>query len=342
MAAPTAAGLQKHIDEFNKGLFNDQPDLDWANYATSKKLGNLQKIVEVHAANRLTLKYDILQKFAESMSANTDLISALKTTLADFQYQGFEPARLAALLFSIHKESGGSMSEFFADIGYCVLLMLMRGPSIMLEKNMSKMSSEGTARVLALKNKYDIKARVADGSVLTVTLSRIAACYPALTCHLMASIENIERPCPAQTLFTKYGITFPPFLRCTTWLSIIPEKSEYLDLIAGIVLYSYEEARVINKITFSSKKGDAVEAKKKEYREKSPSEQMEVVLQYAHAAMLSPIVEQDKRDALVKKTFAVGLSADIFITSLGWSEKFQKHFPTNYSQLKYLVAEESN
>lgn len=165
--------------------------------AISKTAANVKSLSENFSAETFSVKWGMIQRMSMALVDSSEFLSIIGDATRDFAYKGFDPRKTVALLYYLHKMSPDSGEDlvFMRDVMECCLLMLMRGPSVVNEKSLKKMSKAGSDKVRALISKYGIVPRAADIGPSAVTLSRVAACYPEYTCHAMVFSDKIDRQC---------------------------------------------------------------------------------------------------------------------------------------------------
>jgi hypothetical protein len=157
------------------------------------------------------------------------------SSLADiYSYQGFNTANMKKALFKLARLK---KRNFKSDMVAMVTLFMTRGSSIL--KITQKMSTEGKDSVLLLKSAYGIEGGRSKGTMGkdTVTLARVAACYPTIAVKLVE--KGLSRDvCP--------GHYSPAWMHWTQFPSVIPKESKFDPLFELWQSWAIEADVVLN------------------------------------------------------------------------------------------------
>lgn len=294
------------------------PFADWY-----KKLFDLSTITNptaktIEDAVKAPLEYTAIREYAVSQLSLEDLEEYLPLIILDTTYKGFDPRLMVSILRAIHEASGEyaeNADTFYNDMVFLIILFLQRGTSVVDKSKLGTMSQECRKRVAFLKKKYCLIAKIdkADKST-AITLSRIAACFPTVVCHIMHTTE-IPRPVSAESMATIYP-GFPKFLRNSCWFSIFFDGAPYLGILKALLHYQVMEGTTIN-------------SKNAEYKAKPAEDKMEEAIKYGAAAFKSELVLVTDRRAQCTKYFASITTA----LQRQWSDRFDDIFPTATANL---------
>lgn len=322
------SGITKETVEASVAAFSiNAEDLEgvvWSSLNKPQEVVGHAAILKHILDSNLEIPYTDLFNASTMLSAVRELVVFMKEQSSVFVYEGFNPGKFFAYLWSLHTNSGDSKVQFARDMAWCCLIVLMRGPSVIKETSLMKMPKEGREICQALKKKYNIVEKVDSKGPYVVTLSRIAACLPILVIELMSTCDKIDRPVQVKALEVKYGLAgYPPAMRTNIWFSIVPADPKYKGLVSGLLVYCYAE-------------GDVINQKQKDYKAKSKDERMSQVMQYARAAMNSPIIDWEKREEIITSRFATIKFALKGATP--WTDSFNRHFSSHIDARDDMVS----
>lgn len=121
--------------------------------------------------------------------SNVDREGLLASLYELFAYDGFNPQKTASLLWS-RRGAGVERAEFENEMMTLIIIFLKRGSNV--EKIMMRSNANARALFNGLKLKYQI---VKSGKTKeTITLPRISACFPHITCKVIAVLGDAYTP----------------------------------------------------------------------------------------------------------------------------------------------------
>jgi hypothetical protein len=119
----------------------------------------------------------------------------LAASLGDlFQYQGYNPREFIKTLKAIAKSKSRTLKEFNGDMLAACVFYVTRGTRIGGDKQMGRTSEAGKLRMKELVDTYKIEWKKnigKEGTKETVTIARIAGCFPHWCAQLMAKIGRL-------------------------------------------------------------------------------------------------------------------------------------------------------
>lgn len=162
-----------------------------------------------------------------------------------FQYQGFDPIKLATALLKIKKDKNISDNDFSADVFKMVAIGMIKGS--VNEHNKSKMSDAGQASVSSLNERYGIKLGGGRGQGSSViTYPRVMATFPDIAVRMTKVIGGKEfRGGPL--LSTR----LPEFMKIQVFPSLIPKninRDVKSMLMAACLCYSIDQTVQISRM----------------------------------------------------------------------------------------------
>jgi len=183
----------------------------------------------------------------------------LKVFCSNVSYKGFKPAEMRTALAKFGKP----------DLMKAILLFIIRGSKI--TKFVKKMDEAGVISVNELKRKMAIKDSTEEITGKTVTLGRIAICFPDLLSYLLHSVvdKNIQ---------VRTTVLSPDFFALDGWkdnyvfllhsstYGLLPKDvflwDECKDFMARVI---HETSKVINPKYAEANPGDVPPAKTYDY-----------------------------------------------------------------------------
>lgn len=241
-----------------------------------------------------------------------DLEESWERMIEDTKYIGFDAVHLGGVLWMCSHLAGdgedGAANPFYNDMVFLILLFLQRGTSVIDKKKIGTMKKETTKTVAHLKKKYNILSNLKNADKSNaITLSRIAAVFPLITCHIMY-YAKVDRPVAHQSMEKLYN-SYPAHLRCSSFFSLFYPGGKQTGLVKALLHYQFLEGEVIN-------------SNNKDYKEKSKAEKMEDVIKYSNATYRTKVLSEEERKAANAKFFGK-ISAT---TMKVWGETFDRVF----------------
>lgn len=188
---------------------------------------------------------------------------------SDCQYQGFDPRAL----FRVFMKAMDTWDNK-NDIYHLIQIGLERGNNV---DNMQKTSSDAfRTKLLALKTKYNLKAK-AGNNRYALTLSRVCALFPVVSCSYMKFCKNSTVP---KAVMESISPGYPAIMMCGAFASLILAWAD--KLADAYLLFAYQFNEVINR---------------KRYAKGRPSEGAICadLIKYMDAARNSDWIPNDKR-----------------------------------------------
>lgn len=264
------------------------------------------------------ISYERIEEFSSTMLSLVDLKEFFAEILNDNAYVGFDPQTMVTILEKCYGGSSDINEDancFYAEMAFLIMLFLQRGTSVVDSKKMGTLQTEAKKRVAFLKNKYHIASKIGNSDKkMVVTLSRIAACFPLVTCAVMFT-SKVPRPVSEDTMKSRY-VDFPRHLRNSCWFSIIYPKGKNSGIVKALLHYQVLEGIVINQ-------------KNKEYKEMTLESKMEEAIKYGSAAFRSPLIKDADRKKAVSKYLRIPVE-----TQKKWEEIFDREFPGAIANVK--------
>jgi len=193
-----------------------------------------RKLIHTPKTIQLNIMTDFDTIFQELDMNIFSSLTNLDTFINEISYIGFDPIFILGLLAKCEKDP----DTFKEDIAKLITISVERGSNV--TRMQQKMGSSGVKQVKNLVIKYKIVSKVA--SKESVTLPRIALCYPWLACSYM--IRAINPVVPFQSL---PGI--PKYCFNPAFASLIPNKipnDQFLNLSYCHLLCMFRFNRIIN------------------------------------------------------------------------------------------------
>lgn len=163
-----------------------------------------------------------------------------------FQFQGFDPIKLASALLKIKNNKTITESEFFEDVFKMVAIGMIKGS--VNEHNLTKMSDEGKNSITTLNTKYGIKLGGGQGQASDViTYPRVMATFPDIAVRMSKVLGPKDFP-GGPMLSSR----LPDVLRVQVFPSTIPKDLPAplrKMLLTASLCYSIDQTIQISKMT---------------------------------------------------------------------------------------------
>lgn len=299
------------IPGFNTGIATDFESWYESTFDDSKVSG--PKIAEFSEWLKTPMSYNQLREVSAEIDGLGLTAEHWELLVKDTRYVGFDARIVATILWKISQNLGdgaeGIHNPFYADMVFLIVLFLQRGTSVIDPKKIGTMAQDTKKKVAMLKKKYGIIAKIANAQKDTaITLSRIAACFPLITCRIMADAP-VDRPVATESMQRVYP-DYPKMLRNSCFFAIFYPGGKMTGIIKALLHHQHAEGMIINQ-------------KNADYKKKTSEERMEEVIKYANATFRSEVVSLEERKKACSKYFG-----SISMTQRkSWSERFDTHFP---------------
>ncbi|CAH1991130.1 unnamed protein product [Acanthoscelides obtectus] len=157
-------------------------------------------------------------------------------------YQGFNPLKLRTVMQNREPNIG----SFTSDIARLIVIYLVRGTNI--KKTLALLAttnSRGASEIAKLKEKYRILEPGSNLSTESVTMQRIAACFPEEVMKAILALDSTGRFSPITTDLPE---SFPSVLMTPVAASAIPRKegSSTKKLLEAHLIFLLEMDNVMN------------------------------------------------------------------------------------------------
>lgn len=185
-----------------------------------------------------------IEKILTLLSAS-DVTALSAEDFDHFQYQGFDPIKLAGTLLSVKNKHNIKDQDFRNDVLKMVAIGMIKGS--ITETNLNKMSDAGKADVTALNTKYGIKVGGGRGQPsTTVTYPRVMATFPDVAVKMTQVIGGKEFN-GGPMLSTR----LPSYMQVQVFPSVIPrntpERARRMLLTASLC-YSIDQSVQISQL----------------------------------------------------------------------------------------------
>lgn len=315
-------GFIRYTEGKRREASMDQPTTIKTWYEGAFNLNEVSSMSQVEIDKTLEnpLSLEDVRNLSATILSISDLQDHWNTIIADTQYVGFDARQIASILWAISQKNNDGQdgqNPFYAEMAFLIVLFLQRGTSVIDKTKLGTVKKETRAKIAYLKKKYGILAKMgSEHKNSTITLSRIAACFPLICCKIMVEATEISRPVSAEAIQVKY-VGYPAFLRNSCFFSIFYEDGPHEGILKALLYYQYCEGKVINQ-------------KNADYKKKSKEEMMEDVIKYASASFRSDLVPLDKR----RKLSATYFSKITSTMQRAWAEKYDAEFPAGAVNVK--------
>lgn len=195
-----------------------------------------------------------------------------------FKFTGFDPEVIA----NEFNRLGDTTA--LADLAALIVIGTERGNNI--HKMQRSMSEEGKQKLQGLINKYHLVPSVGNNKAKAMTLSRIALCFPWVSCAYAAISES---PVVPLSVMKQYVDNYPGFMLHPSFASCVPTDLDQVTtdtIFSAFALCQVRFAEIINR---SAKRGL-----------KKPSDYHEQVTSFARVSFHKAYIPNDIRDQLMK------------------------------------------
>nr|WGT93823.1 nucleocapsid [Phasivirus phasiense] len=202
-------------------------------------------------------------------------LTVLRSTLAEFEYQGLDVLGIVREIFRRGNAAGRSRPDIQNDVSTMIILFLSRGNNV--EKMLTRTNETGKARITALRTIYNLANSVGRGGNTVVTLSRVAAVFPVGTLTILAN-ETVAVPRAVTLSVNDFGTNFPRQMQTVIAAAVFPRGTQGTQLMKALLLYLIEENKLLS--TTSGSTDADILAK---------------VIPFARASFVSSVVPQSNR-----------------------------------------------
>lgn len=255
----------------------------------------------INTLNDVRTEMNILIQMVEA----DDFTAILRNSLAEFEYQGLDVLSIVREIFSRGNRTGKSRIEIQRDVTTMIILFLCRGNNV--DKMLLKTNDAGRTRISALQQVYGLANNVGRGGNSVITLSRVAAVFPAATLKVLNNAgANIPR---AVTLpASDFGNDFPKAMQTVIAAAIFPRTGLGVSLMKALLLYLIEENKLLSNVAGMSN-----------------ADILAKVIPFARASFVSSIILENDRNRLCTDIgFIVGtqVAAGIATAVTAFTQKY--------------------
>lgn len=280
---------------------------------TALKQGQLAAQSNINAVNLTDVNNMIKNVVNEWLMESFDVDAVARL----FGYDGFDPKEIYKSLIASMTEASLTEDELNEDIG--MLLVLQHEKGNVNASNFKSLKPEGQHAVNLLFKRYHIYIKASANRKRTVTLPRLAACFP-----LQMSIISFNNPKDYAGPYDSKEL--PHFMKTSSFPSLIPigEKASSF-LVASYNAYATDAHIALQKINYTS----IDEAAKKRYY----SDQLKFTDIGFQSSLMSTegrrramtLLGMGKHYKSIKQVFdRIGLDASASCTEVEWNDAISK------------------
>lgn len=168
-----------------------------------------------------------------------------------YEKRGYDRKLLGKMLHQLYGRAESSES-FWSDIDFLLYANITRGAGITRPDKMHYMKTpQDAARLGKLVKRYGIVHKVdAHSNSTTITLTRIAQCYPIRVLDLMKrSAMDLRAPVSVRQMHMNGFEEFKRRYCSMAYFAILPKNGKYLAFLKGLICYFYLDALHLNRNT---------------------------------------------------------------------------------------------